>query len=84
MMQMPVCKFSKVMLLMLRDSTYKGICYINPVLVSKELGMDIEYARKMLKKIEDCDFAIKVDTGNGYYYLIRICARNLCLQAGEG
>lgn len=70
MLQMPVCKLTKVVALMLRDSTYKGISYINPILVSKELSIDVEYARKLLNKVEGCEFAVKVDTDTGFYYLI--------------
>ena len=70
MLNLPVCKLSKTVALMLRDSTYKGISYINPILVSKELGIDVEYARKLLKKIEDNEFAVKIETNTGFYYLI--------------
>ena len=80
MIEMPVCKLTKTMAVLMRDSTYKGISYVTPAIVGAEIGVDDEYARKLLKKTEQCGFAMKVRTPSGYYYLLN---PNYCFSGDE-
>ena len=80
MIEMPVCKLTKTMAVLMRDSTYKGISYTTPAIVGAEIGVDDEYARKLLKKVETCGFAMKVKTASGYYYLLN---PNYCFSGDE-
>lgn len=70
MLEMPVCKLTKAIAVLMRDATYRGICFMSPAIMAAEIGVDDEYARKLLKKVEDCGFALKIRTKTGGYYLL--------------
>lgn len=70
MLEMPVCKLTKAMAVLMRDATYRGICFMTPAIMASEIEVDEEYARKLLKKVEDCGFAMKIKTATSSYYLL--------------
>lgn len=80
MLDMPVCKLTKTMAVLMRDSTYRGISYATPATVGAEIGVDDRYARRLLKQVEDCGFAMKIKTQSGYYYLLN---PNYCFSGNE-
>lgn len=80
MLDMPVCKLTKTMAVLMRDSTYRGISYATPALVGAEIGVDDRYARRLLKQVEDHGFAMKIKTQSGYYYMLN---PNYCFSGND-
>ena len=61
----PVCAATKVCALMLKSANGSSVCTLTPYEVSDAIGVELEYARKLIKKVASSPFAERV--GNDSY-----------------